>query len=231
MKKIFTLISGLALSLSLFAYDGTRLSFSTIGNANNYRFEIDGRKVDMRGNSITLKNLSEGTHNVRIFKERGRGGLFAKKTDLIYASAIFICNGYHTDITLNRFDKVFVDERRIQPQDDWNGDDNYDDDDSWESGYANVMSAKDFDMVKKQISSEWSERNRLNSAKVIVDKCNFTTQQVKELMQLFSFESNRLELAKYAFKKTVDQQNYYQLNDALTFQNSKDELARFVRGR
>ena len=230
MKKIFTLFSGLAFSLSLLAYDGSRLSLSTVGNPNVYRFEIDGRKIDMRGNSITLRNLSEGTHNVRIFKERGRSGLFAKKTDLIYASAIFICNGYHTDITLNRFDKVFVDERRIQSENDWSNDDSYGDE-RWDNGYANVLSAKDFEQVKKQISKEWSEKNRLNSAKVIIDKSSFTSQQVKELMQLFSFESNRLELAKYAFSKTVDQQNYYQLNDALTFQSSKDELARDIRGR
>jgi hypothetical protein len=48
-------------------------------------------------------------------------------------------------------------------------------------------------------------------------------------MLLFTFENNRLEVAKYAFCNTVDKQNFYQLNDALTFSSSKDELARFIR--
>ena len=48
-------------------------------------------------------------------------------------------------------------------------------------------------------------------------------------MLLFVFESNKLEVAKSAYRKTVDKQNYYQLNDALTFSSSKEELARFIR--
>ena len=48
-------------------------------------------------------------------------------------------------------------------------------------------------------------------------------------MLLFSFENNRLEIAKLAFRKTVDKQNYFMLNEALTFSSSKDELARFIR--
>ena len=48
-------------------------------------------------------------------------------------------------------------------------------------------------------------------------------------MMLFTFENNRLEIAKLAYNKTIDKNNYYQLNDALTFSNSKEELARFIR--
>jgi len=66
-------------------------------------------------------------------------------------------------------------------------------------------------------------------AKTIIDENSFTTQQVKELMFLFAFENNRLELAKYAFGKTTDQQNYMLIGDALTFSSNKNELARFIR--
>ncbi len=83
--------------------------------------------------------------------------------------------------------------------------------------------------MKEQIRKEWFENNRLTSAKTIIDKNNFTAQQVKEMMLLFSFENNKLEIAKYAYRKTVDKQNYYVVNDAFTFSSSKDELARFIR--
>ncbi|MBK7291378.1 MAG: DUF4476 domain-containing protein [Chitinophagaceae bacterium] len=33
--------------------------------------------------------------------------------------------------------------------------------------------------------------------------------QVKEMMLLFTFENNRLEIAKLAFSKTVDKNNYF----------------------
>lgn len=228
MKTIFTLFISSLFSLSLLAYDGSKLSISTVSNKTEYRIEIDGRKVSLRDNTITLSNISEGTHNVRIYKEKNRNGFGAgKRQELIYGGSVFIRRGFHTDITINRFGKVFIDERRMQSDDDWYDDDF--EDGGWDHGYGNVMSTRDFDLVKEQLRSEWFEKNRLQSAKVITDKSNFTTMQVKEMMLLFSFESNRLELAKYAYNKTVDKQNYFQLNDALTFQSSKDDLARFIR--
>ena len=68
-----------------------------------------------------------------------------------------------------------------------------------------------------------------NQDKTIIDKNNFTAKQVKELMCLFTFESNRQEIAKYAYRKTLDKENYWQLNDAFTFSSSKDDLALFIR--
>jgi hypothetical protein len=232
MKKIFTLIIGSLFSLSLLAYDGSRLSVSTTTNSIDLRIEIDGRKVNSDayrdGNSITISHISEGTHNIRIFREKKNAFGFNKRPEIIYASNLLMKRGFHTEIMVNRFGKVFVDECRIAES----GDFGYQDEDQnegWDNPYANVLSTRDFEMVKDQLRREWSENNRLVSAKVITDKSYFTTQQVKELMQLFSFESNKLEIAKYAYRKTADKQNYFQVEDGLVFKSSKDELARFVR--
>ena len=48
-------------------------------------------------------------------------------------------------------------------------------------------------------------------------------------MQLFNFESSRLEFAKFAYPYTFDQGNYYKLNDAFQFESSIDELNEFVK--
>ncbi|MBC7874059.1 MAG: DUF4476 domain-containing protein [Ferruginibacter sp.] len=238
MKKFFTLLLSSLFSLSLLAYDGSRLSISTISNTMDLKIEIDGRRINMQDNTITLSNITEGSHSVRIYREKKRNGNgfnFGKKQEIIYASSVFVKKGFHTDITVNRFGKVFIDERRMDSRDGWyDEDENYGDyedenDGGWNNGYGNVMSTRDFEMVKEQIRKEWFEKNRLVSAKVIMDKNNFTVQQVKEFMLLFTFEENKLEVAKYAYRKTVDKQNYYQLNDALTFKSSKDDLARFIR--
>ena len=195
----------------------------------------------MQDNSITLRDLNEGYHNVKIYRDRKRNGNgwgfgFGKKQDVIYNSSVYLRRGYHMDITVNRFGKVFTDERRIDRHDDWyndSEDDGYDDNGydngGWNNGYGNVMNAREFETVKESLRKEWFENNRLTSAKFIADKNNFTTRQVKELVLLFSFENNRLELAKYAYRKTVDKENYYLLNDALTFSSSTEELARFIR--
>lgn len=236
MKKFFTLLLSSLFSLSLLAFDGNRLSVATVANGMNLSIEIDGRKFKMQDNSITLSNLSEGSHNIRIYRDKkknGNGFGFgqAKKQEIIYASNIYLKRGFHTDITINRFGKVLVDERRIanNDSDEWFEDEDIYDDGSWDNGYSNVMTTRDFESVKEQIRKEWFESSRLVSVKTIISKNNFTTQQVKEMMLLFTFENNRLEVAKAAYRRTVDKQRYFELNDAFTFSSSRDDLARFIR--
>jgi hypothetical protein len=233
MKKIFTLIISSLFSLTLLAFDGSRLSISSAGTSTELKIEVDGRKFSMKNNTITLSYLAEGRHSIKIFRDKKKGGFgFGKREEVVYQSMIFLKRGFHLDITVNRFGKVMTDERRIDRDDEWyNEEDDYYDNPNgdWNGGNGNLMSGREFATMKEQLRKEWFENNRLTSAKVIMDKSNFTAQQVKEMMLLFTFENNRLEIAKYAFRKTVDKQNYYLLNDALTFSSSKDELARFIR--
>ncbi|MBK9569366.1 MAG: DUF4476 domain-containing protein [Chitinophagaceae bacterium] len=235
MKRFFTLLIASVFSLSLLAFDGSRLSVSSVATSTEMKIEIDGRKFSMNNNSVTVSYLAEGYHQVKIFREKNRKGNgfgSGRKSEVIFSSSIFLKRGFHLDITVNRFGKVMTDERRIDINDDWyNDEDDYYDTDNggWNGGRGNVMNNREFSDMKDQIRKEWFENNRLISAKVIIDKNNFNMQQVKELMLLFTFENNRLEVAKYAYRKTVDKQNTYQLNDALTFNSSKDELARFIR--
>ena len=149
-----------------------------------------------------------------------------------HVQSVLLKRGFHLDITINRFGKVLVDERRMDINDEWynDQDDYYDSDNGgWNNGLNNVMNTREFETVKTSLRKEWFENNRITSAKFIIEKNNFTTAQVKEMMMLFTFENNRLEIAKLAYNKTIDKNNYYQLNDALTFSNSKEELARFIR--
>lgn len=231
MKKISTLLLSSLFSLSLLAFDGSRLSISAPGTSTELKIEVDGRKFAMKNNSITVGYLGEGRHDVKIYKEAKRGrGNFGRR-EIIYQNAIFLKRGFHLDITVNRFGRVLVDERRIDVNDEWYNDEDeyFDNDDNGWGRERSVMTGREMEQVKESLRKEWFENNRLTSAKFILDRNNVTVAQVKELMSLFVFENNKLELAKYAYRKTVDQKNYYQVMDALTFSSSKDELARFIR--
>ena len=243
MKKFFTLAIVSLFSMSLMAFDGTRLSISTTTTGKELKFEIDGRQFSMKNNSITVGYMAEGYHQVKIFRESRKNGFgFGRREEVVYKGSVYLKRGFHTDITVNRFGKVLVDERRIDRNDDWyqEEDEYYDDHNGydngqgnnnggWNNGYGNVMRGNEFESVKESLRKEWFEANRLKSAKFIIDKNNFTTLQVKELMLLFTFENNKLEIAKYAYNKTVDKQNYFQVNEVLTFNSSKEELAKFIR--
>lgn len=90
------------------------------------------------------------------------------------------------------------------------------------------MSPEDFNRAKSSISSRSFEDSKLTMAKQVASANCLLSSQVKEIMQLFSFEDSRLEFAKYAYPYTFDIGNYYMVNEAFTFEMSIDELNRFL---
>ncbi len=274
MKTIFTLLLSTIFSIAAMAYDGTRLTVTSISN-NKMFVEVDGRRYDLNGNTLSLTSIRPGTHNIRVLREMKRktGLNFGNKREAtIYNIKATFRNGYHFDILVNRFGKVMIDERRIDPNDDWYTDDDYDrnddrnhsrdntydngddrdnrdydnddrdardnpnyeddrnnDDPSYDKNYSRAMTNNDFVQAKESLRREWFENTRLETAKQIIDRNYFTSQQVKEMVLLFTFENNRLDIAKYAYGKTVDKGNYFMLNDAFTFNNNKEALKEYIR--
>ena len=275
MKTIFTLLLSTIFSIAAMAYDGTRLTVTSISN-NKVFVEVDGRRYDLNDNTLSLSSIRPGTHNVRVLREMKRrtGVNFGnKREETIYNIKATFRNGYHFDILINRFGKVMIDERRIDPNDDWYNDDDYydrnegrnrdrdntydngddrddsdygnddrddrdnrdydndrkNDDPSYDNNYSQAMTNNDFAQAKESLRREWFENTRLETAKQIIDRSYFTSQQVKEMVLLFTFENNRLDIAKYAYGKTVDKGNYFIVNDAFTFNNNKEALKEYIR--
>jgi hypothetical protein len=95
-------------------------------------------------------------------------------------------------------------------------------------GCAVPMSQQAFASAKQSIASKTFEDSKLTLAKQIMNTNCLLSSQVKEIMLLFTFEDTRLQLAKYAYGYTYDIGNYYQLNDAFTFESSIDELNAYI---
>lgn len=93
------------------------------------------------------------------------------------------------------------------------------------------MSSGEFADAKKSIASKNFSDTQLTLAKQIIDANCMSTAQVKEIMEIFSFEDTRLDLAKYAYNKTTDPKNYYKLNDAFKFESTIEELDKYVKSQ
>jgi hypothetical protein len=189
-------------------------------------------------NTVSVRNIYPGTHTVRVMREmKNKSGwnlrIGGPRTETIYAIKATLRDGYDFDIVVNRFGKVLIDERRIDPGDDWYSDD---DDDRYDNRNDRndrdnrnyEMTDADFNQAKESLRKDWFENTRLTTARQIIDKNYFTSRQVKDLMLLFTFENNRLDIAKYAYSKTVDKGNYFIVNDALSSTSKKEELNLFI---
>lgn len=118
-------------------------------------------------------------------------------------------------------------ERNNRPgrNDDWDRNDG-----KWgnNNGYGRAVSYESFQSMKQTLRRENFENTRLTLAKQMMERNYFETAQVREMLQLFSFESNRLELAKHAYRNTVDRNNYHTVYEVFSFSSSRDELSRYI---
>jgi hypothetical protein len=95
-------------------------------------------------------------------------------------------------------------------------------------GMQGGMSDREFRRVLNSISDEWLESNKFKSASHIVKNNSLSTAQVEQILLLFNFENNKLELAKDAYLNTVDKKNYPMLFDAFSYNSSKRELEKYI---
>ena len=93
------------------------------------------------------------------------------------------------------------------------------------------MNAQEFATAKKSIESKSFEESKFTIAKQICTRKCLLTSQVKEIMLLFTFEQTRLDFAKFAYAYTYDSGNYYQVNDAFTFETSIDDLNSYISNK
>jgi len=95
-------------------------------------------------------------------------------------------------------------------------------------GCSNPVSNDRFESIIQSISSKDFEDSKLTVAKQVASSNCLFAYQVKEIMQLFSYESTKLEFAKEAYGHTYDLDNYFMLNDAFDFESSISELNEFI---
>lgn len=96
-------------------------------------------------------------------------------------------------------------------------------------GCRMAMSTADFGDARSSVASSSFDDTRLSTAKQIISANCMNAAQISTLLGVFSFESSKLEFAKYAYPFCVDKNNYYKINNAFTFESSKAELNTYVQ--
>ena len=230
MKTIFTLLLISLFTTSALAYDEGKITITT-AIKKDVQVYVDGRLIQEQDNMVILNNVRSGNHTIRIYKRKqrntgnNRNTSKNNKSELIYSSTIYLKPSYHVDIMVNRFGKALVDEKAISGRnDDWDNEGWYDNDRN--DNYRNALSDAEFEQLIQRIRNQWF--GRLGNAKDAINEHRFRTSQVRQVIQLFSSETDKLELAKLSYKNIIDRQNFRQLYDLFSY-HSQTELDRWVR--
>lgn len=100
-----------------------------------------------------------------------------------------------------------------------------------QDGYCRVSDTEMSEIIAS-IKHQSFENTKLESAKQIVRaKQCFTVYQIKQMLELFSFENSRLDLAKFCYNSCTDRTDYYKINSSFTFSGSVDELNKYIQSQ
>lgn len=240
MKTIFTLAASLFMSIAVFAAAKPKsiLTVKSVDQAD-IRVMLDGQRYEPNDNSIMFGSIEPGRHDIKIYRQR-RGGFFnlaGKNFELVYNTSIQLKRRTHLFITVEKNGAISMMENKVRKDFDWDATPQRGDNQNggqWgdydqHEGYSAGMSDRDFRNVLQSIDKEWLESNKLKSATQVVKNSNLTTAQVEQILVLFTFENNKLDIAKQAYMNTVDKKNYSRVYDVFSFNSSKKELERYIR--
>lgn len=235
MKQIFTLLF-ISFTLAASAQDQERRRQENYSNAvinvssladQSFIVYLDGREFRAGWkDEVSIDHVSPGMHSLKIVQQKSKNrNIFRSGFNEItlYNSKIFVRDQTQTDFVISRKGKVVKDETVIRYNDNhhWNQEGNG-------NGFYSVMNQRDFERLKQSISNAHFDSDKMMIAKQVINSNYFGVSQVKEMMRLFNFDSNKLDIAKLAYGKTVDRNNYFSVYDEFSFSSSKQELNRYI---
>lgn len=92
----------------------------------------------------------------------------------------------------------------------------------------NLMNPADFETFFRHFKKESFDDNKMKLFQQQKNYSLFTAEQIVRLLEVFSFDSGKLPLAKMAYEVCVNPENYYKVIDKMTFSSAKQELNEYI---
>lgn len=95
--------------------------------------------------------------------------------------------------------------------------------------YGNVMNERDFTNFLYSLRKSASfDNSRIDLIQLQMKNTYFTSLQIKSLLNEMSFDKNKLTVAKMAYSKCVDRQNFFAVFEAFSFDSYRRQLSDYI---
>ena len=257
MKRLLTFALVVFSILSASAQYGQSVLNLRLSDNGPFRATIDGRPVSTAvGSNATIANLEGGKHFLQVYRVGNNWGHHHQ--DNAFQGTILLSANAESWVTVYpemqkvKFDNI---QALAQPspfnpnkidcnypkgplQGEYEHHEEHHEDHHYDHHEGNyfppvpvgpcAMNPNDFAQLKQTIANASFEETRITIFKQALAYNYFSTSQVRELMDQFWFEGSKLEVAKLAYPKTVDQNNYYLVNNEFSFSSSVDDLGNYI---
>ena len=205
----------------------------------NFEVQLDGIRYTAYSGGVDIGGLAPGTHSIRVvevfrgraYRGRGRSVLYNGSINIPFRSAVFARLNPNNQLRVTEVRSIAPPPvvRKPAPT---RGGQGYrrGHGSSRGNGAGRGPAVNAFELTRTQIIHTPMDRDKLALATQYVSSGRVTSSEVASLMNLLTFEKNKLALAKQAYANTIDKQNYHLVNSSFTFDSSVRELNRFIIG-
>jgi hypothetical protein len=251
--NFFTLVAGLILMAeSAIAHAGKSELNIRLWDNGMFTVVLNNQQFQTPSVNFSMGNLQPGNHTLKVFRNFVNPYGYGGHVKMVYNGFLNIKPNTNMYAFINPKGQLVVES--IMPRykkgygygNNWNNNNNYNSYGSnygnyqynnnyggnsqncGEYGYSYGMSSEQFSQLKLTIGNTSFDNTRLSIMKQATSANQLTTSQVNELLGMLSFESTRLDFAKFAYTYTLDKENYYMVNNAFSFSSSVAELNNFI---
>jgi len=96
---------------------------------------------------------------------------------------------------------------------------------------SNTSTTTGYEEFVKMLKEESFDSGKLEKSKNYISKTFLAASQIAEIAKTYTYDSNRLEWAKYAYQYCQDKQNYFLLKPTFSFSSNYTDLENFTNGK
>ena len=204
---------------------------------------IDNGALTLPATQVLVKYIPEGYHLFTIYRMYQMGRCGNGNTQLLFNQMVYMPKAVDMNAIVNQCGVFKI--KAIVPHQVTvvcynQGNSNFNNYNNNYNGYGNgnnfngnnyannCLGVNDFAALRVAIQNQNFDDTRLTIAKQALQNRMLSANQVAELVSLFTFESNRLDFAKYAYQNTYDKDRYFIINNEFTFTSSIDDLNNYI---
>lgn len=214
MRKLIIIF---CLLLTVLTVQGASLKGIRIESAGiSFVVYIDGQQVCSPTSSCFVANLSRGDYQVEVYSASiGRRGEYERRGKLLYNERI-----RYTGIDIK---DIFIERGSDRPTRPRPGND-YDD------ASSSVMNRDSFERFFRSLKEKTFDSEKIEFLDMALLTSYFTSAQCQRLVDLYTFDSEKLKIMQKMYPRIADKQNFYLVIDKLTFQSDRKKMNDFVTG-
>lgn len=229
--------------------DGRNYSSNTNTSNNNGGWN---RNANYSSPDVVLNNIQPGQHTIQVYQVRNTNSR-SNNASPVYSSNFILRQGFDATLSIRRNGQVQFSERQNAVNNnsgrqdrDRDGDKDDRRNGGYNNGYPNnggnnnnsngqynraPMADYQFTQIYESVRGKWFQASKVTAVKNEFSNASvyFSTAQLSQLLQLITSESNRLELAELSYRVVADPQNFTQVYNLFSSQNTRNELDRYIR--